>query len=409
MKEIIILIILYINPVSIIGQNSDSLNHYIDLALKNNPELLSEYKAYEASLEKVPQYKSLADPIISFGYFISPVETRLGPQIAKLSVSQMFPWFGTLDAKGKQAAFLAMAKMEQYNASANKLVYQVKKEYFKIFFIRISIDYVLKQIDLINMLEKQALIKTETGQTSIVDVLQFQMEKEELMNKVKNLKNKDSEISGHFNLLLNKDKSSEISIPDSLDIITPKEFLIDSVLQNNPKIKYSENIINYSEKLVKESKLSSYPKLGLGLDYVFVGKRQDINPDNNGRDVIMPMVSITIPINRKKYKAKIKESKLKNEESILKKEAVKNDLTAEFETGLSDYYTAVNDYKLYEDLIIKGEQVLRILKTAYETSGKDYDQVLNMHRKVLNYKIKKIEAGINAKIAESFIEYLSNN
>lgn len=409
MKQIIIIILVYTLPLSIIGQNSDSLNYYIEFAIKNNPELQSQYKAYEASLEKVPQYKSLADPTLSFGYFINPVETRLGPQMAKISVSQMFPWFGTLDAKGKQAAFLAKAKLEQYNSSVNKIVYLLKKEYFKIIYIRKSIDYVLKQIDLIDMLEKQALIKTETGQTSIVDVLQFQMEKEELMNKVKNLRTKDLEMSGHFNLILNTDKMSKIIVPDSLNLITHKEFSIDSVMLNNPKIKYSEHIINYSEKLVKESKLSSYPKFGLGLDYVFVGKRQDINTENNGKDVIMPMLSMTIPINRKKNKAKIKESELKSEEFKFKKEAVENELISEFETGISKYQSALNDLNLYEDLIIKSEQVLRILRTAYENSGKDYDQLLNMQRKVLNYHIKKLEAGMNVKIAESFFEYLSNN
>merc|ERR1711974_383443 len=52
-------------------------------------------------MQKVAQVNNLPDPTFSFGYFISPVETRVGPQRAKVGLTQMFPWFGTLKTAGK--------------------------------------------------------------------------------------------------------------------------------------------------------------------------------------------------------------------------------------------------------------------------------------------------------------------
>ena len=43
--------------------------------------------------------------------------------------------------------------------------------------------------------------------------------------------------------------------------------------------------------------------LGFGLDYIYVEKRPDMNFSDNGKDIIMPMVSLSIPVFNKKYKS----------------------------------------------------------------------------------------------------------
>ena len=99
-------------------------------AAENNPGLQAQYKDFEAALQKVPQVSSLPDPTFSFGYFISPVETRVGPQRAKFSLSQMFPWFGTLAAKADAASLKAEAKHQTFLDAQNKLYYSVAEAYY---------------------------------------------------------------------------------------------------------------------------------------------------------------------------------------------------------------------------------------------------------------------------------------
>ncbi|MDZ7689755.1 MAG: hypothetical protein U5K69_01120 [Balneolaceae bacterium] len=75
------------------------LEAHLQTAAQNNPALKASFNHYLAALEQVPQVNALPDPELAFGYFISPIETRVGPQTARFSLSQMFPWFGTLDAR----------------------------------------------------------------------------------------------------------------------------------------------------------------------------------------------------------------------------------------------------------------------------------------------------------------------
>ena len=107
--------------------------HYFRVAAENNPGLQAKYKDFEAAMQKVPQVSSLPDPTFSFGYFISPVETRVGPQRAKFSLSQMFPWFGTLEAKADAASLMAEAKYQLFLDAQNKLYYEVSAAYYPLY------------------------------------------------------------------------------------------------------------------------------------------------------------------------------------------------------------------------------------------------------------------------------------
>ena len=82
---------------------SQTLNDYLQEALENNPEVQASYLEFEAALISVSRENSLPDPTVSIGYFISPIETRVGAQQAKISITQMFPWFGTLRQKEDRA------------------------------------------------------------------------------------------------------------------------------------------------------------------------------------------------------------------------------------------------------------------------------------------------------------------
>ncbi|NLO02728.1 MAG: TolC family protein, partial [Bacteroidales bacterium] len=122
----IIILILAAGVVSFAQSPED----YFQTAAENNPGLLAKYKEYEAALQKIPQVSSLSDPAFSFGYFISPAETRSGPQRAKFSLVQMFPWFGTLKSQGDVAALRAEAKFQNFLDARNKLWFQVASVYY---------------------------------------------------------------------------------------------------------------------------------------------------------------------------------------------------------------------------------------------------------------------------------------
>ncbi|MEQ8241052.1 MAG: TolC family protein, partial [Cyclobacteriaceae bacterium] len=131
MKKYIIIILTFLGFSTL--ANAQSLDDYFKIAAENNPGLEAKFKSFEAAMQKVTQVSSLPDPNLSFGYFVSPVETRVGPQRARFSLTQMFPWFGTLKAQEDAATLMAEAKYQEFLDARNKLYYKVSASYYPLY------------------------------------------------------------------------------------------------------------------------------------------------------------------------------------------------------------------------------------------------------------------------------------
>ena len=233
MKKIIIILI---SIFSFLGlQAQEKLNAYLEIAAKNNPGLKAKFNQYMAALEVVPQNGQLPDPSIAFGFFIQSVETRVGPQQAKFSANQMFPWFGTLKAKENVALQSAKAKFEIFEEAKSRLFNDVKSTYFNLYFLRKAIAITSENINILNSLQRLVLIKIEAGKASVVDELRVEMEISDLENELELLKDKYFVLSVVFNNLLNVENDAHISIPDLLsneNIQADKMSLKNQILKN---------------------------------------------------------------------------------------------------------------------------------------------------------------------------------
>lgn len=408
--SIIIVIISFLSLQSSAQEGYPELQKYIEFAIENNPNLKAMDLKYQQALERVPQAKALPDPTFSAGIFIQPIETRVGAQKAKLSISQMFPWFGTLNAKEQQASLQAHAVYLKYLDAKSALEMKVNTAWLDLILTDRKIHFTQKRVEILGVLEKQSLSRYESNQTDMVNVLYIQMLKEELISKLELFKDKRETQLLAFNQLLNRDQKT--------GVITPSDdsFLISSAINMNDTNFSNHNRINSWNKLVesaqyaeKASKLNGLPKLGLGLDYAILSKRSDMDFADNGQDAIMPMISVSIPIFRKKYKAAIKVTQLRQVQFEEEKQAELNQLVLEKQKAFELYKSGLRDTELYQNLLIKAKQSYEILSSSYESSTKRYEEVLNMQQKIWIYEQKQIEAQIKVQKSLAQFKYLDAN
>jgi cobalt-zinc-cadmium efflux system outer membrane protein len=178
---------------------AQTLDEYLQTAAKNNPGLQAKYKDFEAALQKVPQVNSLPDPTFSFGYFISPVETRVGPQRAKLSLTQMFPWFGTLEAQGDAASLMAQAKYQSFLDARNKLFYQVSSAYYPLYELNRWKQIEQKNIDILQSYKTIATSKFKNGMSPMTDVLRVDIMLKDATTNLSILNKKEKSLLTTFN------------------------------------------------------------------------------------------------------------------------------------------------------------------------------------------------------------------
>lgn len=403
-----ILIILTWIVCSFCTIQAQTLEAYFEEAAENNPGLQAKYKRFEAALEKVPQTNVLPDPIFSFGYFISPAETRVGPQRAGFSLTQMFPWFGTLKSKGDAAALLADAQYQAFLDARNRLFYQVSAAYYPLYELE---EQIRLEGDNLKILESYKAIATkqfENGNAAMVDALRVDITLKDATTNVQILREKKRPLIAIFNALLNRAENTEVILSDSLRIGSSLvRYRRDSLLTDNPILTEIELKLKASMAMEQVAIKQGLPKFGVGLDYVIVGERSDIDVDDNGRDILMPMVSVSIPIFRRKYKASVNEARLMQESYRLQQEDYTNGLVSNYESIAFELSSQARLIELYDQQITESNQALGLLFVAYGNSGKEFEEVLRMQQQLLQYEIMKATATTQYFTALAKINYIT--
>jgi outer membrane protein TolC len=406
MKKIIIIIFTAFGFSTL--TNAQSLDDYFKLAAENNPGLQAKYKSFEAAMQKVTQVSSLPDPNLSFGYFVSPVETRVGPQRARFSLTQMFPWFGTLKAQKDAATLMAEAKYQEFLDARNKLYYQVSASYYPLYELHKLISIEEENQRILSSYKEIATIQFQNDKGSMVDVLRVDIMLKDATSNLSILEQKQKPLVTRFNKLLNRSDDDNIVVQDSLFTFSlPANYRKDSLLASNPILDELELKIEASKASEQAAIKQGLPKLGVGLDYVIVGQRTDMSVPDNGKDAFMPMVSVSLPIFRGKYKAAQKEAQLMQESYSLQREEATNRLTSSYDMIWFEIQKQVELIQLYEEQIQESGQSLNLLFSAYSNSGKDFEEVLRMQQQILKYQKMKATALSEYHIALAELDYVT--
>lgn len=402
MRKILIISILFM-AYNVVGQ---SINDYYTIAAENNPELKAKYKEFEAAMQKIPQVSSLPDPNLSMGYFISPVETRLGPQNMRFSLTQMFPWFGTLKAQKNAATLMAESKYQAFLNAKNQLYSQVSTAYYPLYELLKLKDIEQENIKILESYKNIANAKFENGKGSLVDVLRVDIMIKDAQTNLDILTKKEPALTSWLNSILNRKYNEKIVISKDLQIMElPMEYRKDSIT-TNPILQELELKKQASEVAIEVARKQGLPKLDLGLDYVLVGKGMNNFPDS-GKDIIMPMVSVSLPIFRKKYNAATNEAKLMQESYAFQKEAYENKLNGTYYKLVFELEKERDLLKLYEGQVITLSKSLNLLFAYYSNANKDFEEVLRMQQELLKYQKMQLSSTSTFYIKLAELDYLT--
>lgn len=375
-----------------IDTNAQTLEEYLKIAAENNPLLKAKYAAFEASLQKVAQVNSLPDPTLSFGYFISPVETRVGPQRAKFGLSQMFPWFGTLKTVGNVFQLQAEANYQEFINARNELFMQVKSAWYPLYEINRKIILQKENLNILTTYKQLTTTGFKNSKNSMIDVIRTDILINNATTEIKLLKDQLKPLQVHFNTLFNRKDTFAIAIVDTLTLTEiATNYRKDSLLLNHPILKSFDLNYQSAQKAEELAKKQSLPKFGVGLDYMMIEKGT-MNVTDNGRDAVMPMVSMSIPIYRSKYKSAVKESQFKQEAIINYKTNYENSLLSMYETNWYELEKSNELLQLYKQQIEKTNQAVILLMSAYSNSGKEFEEVLRMQQELLKYRMAEATA-----------------
>ncbi|MAW95648.1 MAG: transporter [Leeuwenhoekiella sp.] len=389
MKNIkIIICLLFVSALA----KAQQLQSYIEEAEANNPEIQAFELRYNIAEEKVNEVNWLPNTVVGAGYFLSEPETRTGAQRARFSISQMLPWFGTITARENYASSMAEAEFVEIAIAKRKLALAVAQSYYQLYSIKTKQLVFDENIELLETYERLALTSLEVGKASAVDVLRLQIRQNELVQQREVLEQDYQAEQTLFNNLLNRDETMHVDVIEDMMIPDVDPIVLNENLQLNPELIKYDKLYQSIEQSELLNQKESAPSIGFGLDYVPVSERPDMNFSDNGKDIVMPMVSISIPIFNNRYKSVTKQNELRQLEIKSQKDERLNSLKTRLAQAVYNRNTMRIKFNTQTDNLKQANDAEEILIKNYETGTIDFNDVLDVQELQLKFQINLIES-----------------
>jgi outer membrane protein TolC len=426
--------------------HAQTLEDYLLQAVENNPGLKAVYARYQATAEQVNQ-ASLPDPELQVGAFIRPMERFMGNQTADFRLMQMFPWFGMLSTQKEEAYHMGQAEYQLFLEEKNRLFFEVKSTWNKLLLLQGEQQLAQENLDYLMKYETLALMQYQAGNSidlpstsfrpakdsssstspmsgmggatptpmqgsassssamsplpmagsssGLTAILQIRLQIKELESTLQQLEANKEVLRYQFQQLLNRPMEAALVLPTAWEraqLPLAKQDYLEKIKESNPMLgMYASEQMAFSQQ-AKMAKLEGKPMLGAGVNYMAFTSRIENGMPMGGEDMVMPMVTLSLPIYRKKISSKIKQADYLKNGAAMQQEETTNQLTIQWASAFRDWEESERLLNLYEAQVALVEQQLQVMETTFAGGNLALAEVLQTQQLLLDYRSKKLNA-----------------
>jgi outer membrane protein, heavy metal efflux system len=332
-----------------------SVDELVNFALAASPELANAEARWLAARERAPQARALPDPHLKLGYFLSEVETRVGPQRAKAGISQRFPWFGERGLAGDIAALGAEAAGARHEGIRLGVARKVKSSVAELWYLDRAREITGEQLALVDDLEQVLRARYRSGSSSYAELIRIQLERGKLDERLAELTDRRLPSEARLNAVLGREAGAALPALPARLLSGPAlddDLLRTALIRNNPTLLGLDTEMRRASKSVDLAGKGAYPDLTLGLEFMETGPARMDDTDESGKDPLALTLSINLPIWRGRVNAAEREAMAlyRASENRLHGETLRK--AAELEQALFDHREALRRRDLYRDELL---------------------------------------------------------
>jgi outer membrane protein TolC len=368
------------------------LDDYLYQAAMNNSGLRAAFESWRAAMEQIPQAAALDDPRFTYGYFLQEVETRVGPQKHRLGLTQMFPWFGKLDVRTDAAAAEAKAAHHSYEAVKVKLFYQTSSVFYEFAYLAKAVDIAKDNLELMKHFEQVAREKYRTAEGSHPDIVRAQIELATMEDDLISMTQMRRPVVAQLNAVMNRSTDRDLPWPKQEEFIPVEintQAIVEQIHSANPELSAMAQQVLASRRMAELAGKRYWPDVTLGVDWIVTDQARMPNVYGSGRDAVVAMISINLPIWTDSYSAGVKQANAMTAMAQREKRQAEFDLVAQAEQVMFELDDNLRKIRLYENVLIpKAKEMIDVSEQAYRTNMIDFLSLLDAQKKLLGFQLK---------------------
>ena len=363
------------------------LDELVGEALRHNPALSSYRARVSAADHRIPQEKSLPDPMFSAGYQNEGWDRySFGDRQMSMwnfAASQEFPYPGKLGLKGEVAREDAESMAASYEAMRLRIASQVKEVFYSLFLYYKDLDIIAERVSLFTQIENAALARYSSGLAPQEEVILAQTEKYTLLERKQKIDQRIQAADARLDALLGRQTASPPGRPAQTEYqlnVTKTGPLVAAAISNSPQVKSKQRLVEEARAAVKLAKKQYYP------DFTVTG--QVSRRAGDFMDIWSLTTAVNVPLYyRTKQREGVREARalLGGAEEDL--EATRLSLSSEIENYFSIARSADKLMKLYSGgLIPKTSQDFEAALSGYITGKVPALTAIDRLKALLDYE-----------------------
>ena len=367
-----------------------SLDDLIAEGLRNSPEILAAQARAEAAGYRIPQAKSLPDPMFMFGYQNEGFQALTigrpdNPNAMGMSsLSQQFYFPGKRALKGEMATRDAESLAALYNAGKLRVVAQIKLLFYDLFLTHKTLDILKERSELFSRIEDAARARYASGTGMQQEVIMAQTEKYMILEKEEMQRERMQALQGMLNTTVGRRVDAPLGRPVQ-PAPTPYGVTLEEMLSMaadySPEVRSKKKMVEGAEAKVKLARKEYYPDYAVGASYF---------PRTMG---LPDMWNLTVTVNLPIYqKTKQRQAEAEAEAGLseARRELAATELILASNVRESFSMVQASDrlMKLYkEGLIPKTNQDVQLAFSSYVTGKVDALTVITRIKNLLDYDL----------------------
>lgn len=381
------------------------LDELVREAVAKNPAIQSAERKAEAVRHRVPQVKTLPDPVVSVGWAGNavPFSVQQGDPSSYRGVNalQAIP-LGKLGLRGKVAEREGEAASWESESTRRRVVAGVKTAYYEYFYVHTALEITRKNHGLLEKLARIAEVRYQVGKGIQADVLRAHVELSRLRQRMTVLEQQEDTARVRLNTLLFRDPEAALGPPAA---VPPAPFdqtleqLYELAGANDAELQRQQKLVEREQVTVALARKDYVPDLSVGWMY----QQRPGMPDMNGATF-----SVNIPIFFKsKQRERVKEAQLELESTARARDDRKTTLSFEVKEQYLAARAAAELVKLYSQGVVpQSSLALESSMAAYEVGTADFLTVITNFTTVLDYETEYYRELANQRIALAKLEAL---
>jgi outer membrane protein TolC len=375
---------------------NSSLGDFLTFAMLNQPQIEAAYYDWAASVENITVARSLPDLQFTFQLYIQNLITSVMP-----GLMAQIPWPGKLRTQAEAATAESRAKYFAFESAVLQTAYDVKQNYYQLWFLDKKIAVDREMLQLLSELERIARARNETGQATLQDVYRAQIESDRLKTEIVNLDDSRSSLLAQFKAALGlKREQPDPPVPlhfESTTLDLSPEQILDTAFARNPQLKALAAEVRQAQASLDLARKSNLPD-------ITIGSSVDIKATPW---LYWPQATVTLPIWRDKVAAEIANAQAGKRAAQARLTAGQINLTVEFaEKSYACREVNRNLDLLREQLIPKAQRSLEIARSAYLSGKADFFNLLDAERSLLEFQLSEIDARTQRELILSELSLL---